>query len=133
MDSNLNSFPTGVNREAGFKFPKFNTPLLDTPEVTPNELVDFHVTHNPSYPFGILAGSEKDGIAKDLITWNEVGSALLKVYQELSSTCSTASGASPVVGLIAYSEPLVYFTVLLGIMKAGCVVSSRVDVAKIFP
>ncbi|EGG05935.1 uncharacterized protein MELLADRAFT_107156 [Melampsora larici-populina 98AG31] len=92
MYSNLNSFPKVINREAGFKFPKFNTPVLDTPDVTPNELVDFHVTHNPSYPSGILAGSEKDGIAND--------------YHTVERN---------------KNEPLVYFTVLLGIMKAGCV------------
>ncbi|KAH9825153.1 hypothetical protein DFH28DRAFT_1077558 [Melampsora americana] len=118
MCTNPNSV---FNRKAGFDYPKFNRPILDSSDLTPNELVDFHVTHNPHYPFGILTGSEKDGISKDLITWNEIGSALLTVYKKLSNTYSVASGHLPVVALIAYSEPLVYFTVLLGIMKAGCV------------
>ncbi|KAG0144881.1 hypothetical protein CROQUDRAFT_723775 [Cronartium quercuum f. sp. fusiforme G11] len=100
--------------------PVFKTPDLASRDLTPTKLIDFHLLNNSKYPFGVLAGSTKSNLENDVITWNEVGSALVKVTQDLNHLLIDTS-TSPVIGIIASCDPLVYFTTLLGIMRAGCV------------
>ncbi|KAH9825154.1 hypothetical protein DFH28DRAFT_942970 [Melampsora americana] len=123
MPSTPYSTSTSNDRHSKENFPKFQKPNLDDSDLTPDKLVDFHVTHNPNYPFGILAACEKYQAENDIITWNEVGSAVIKIARALSSAGSTPTDTcpSPVVGIIAYSEPLVYFTVILALMRVGCI------------
>ncbi|KAG0151594.1 hypothetical protein CROQUDRAFT_36684 [Cronartium quercuum f. sp. fusiforme G11] len=101
--------------------PVFKTPDLTCHDLTPTKLIDFHLLNNSTYPFGILAGSTKSNLVNDIITWNEVGSAIVKVAQGLNEVQIEKSTTAPVIGIIASSDPLVYFTTLLGIMRAGCV------------
>ncbi|EGG05932.1 uncharacterized protein MELLADRAFT_116677 [Melampsora larici-populina 98AG31] len=123
MTFTLDSASTWKDRHSKDKFPKFQKPDLDDPGLTPEKLVDFHVTHNPNYPFAILPASENHHAENDIITWNEIGNTVINIARDLSSAGSAPTDACPrpVVGIIAYSEPLVYFTVILALMRAGCI------------
>lgn len=123
MPCTLDSASAWDDRHSKDRFPKFQKPNLDEPALTPDKLVDFHVTHNPNYPFAILAASEKHHAENDIITWNEIGSTIINIARDLSSAGSTPTDACPypVVGIVASSEPLVYYTMLLALTRAGCI------------
>ncbi|KAG0151603.1 hypothetical protein CROQUDRAFT_36660 [Cronartium quercuum f. sp. fusiforme G11] len=99
--------------------PEFKKPDLTTPNLSPEKLLDFHILNNPSYPYGVLAAHENS--SNEVITWNEVGNALINITRELNLAAQTQAAATPIVGIFTASESLVYFTLVLAIMRAGCV------------
>ncbi|EGG00565.1 uncharacterized protein MELLADRAFT_93195 [Melampsora larici-populina 98AG31] len=104
--------------------PLFNTPPIGSVDLNPINLIDFHIKHNSNYPFGILSNpnhnKNKHGFQNEMITWNEIGDAILKVNQDLIGIDGDGDQEN-VVGILASSDPLVYFTMLLAIMRSGCV------------
>ncbi|KAH9813208.1 hypothetical protein DFH28DRAFT_897152 [Melampsora americana] len=106
------------------QLPRFIKPSINSSNLTPSNLIDFHLINNPTYPFGILANDSKEekGIEeKDLVTWNEIGNSMIKVVKELKPMRKIKDQKSNVIGIIASGDPLVYFTMLLAIMRSGCV------------
>ncbi|KAG0151602.1 hypothetical protein CROQUDRAFT_712790 [Cronartium quercuum f. sp. fusiforme G11] len=113
-----NTPPSSAYSDFKAKLPVFNQPDLD---LSLHQIIDFHLINNPEYPFGILAACEKSHASNDVITWNEIGSAIVKVAQDLNQMALIDPSIAPVIGIIASNEPLVHFTMLLAIMRAGCV------------
>lgn len=113
---------SSYNLKTQLSWPDFKSPPINSPDLTPTNLIDFHLQNNPNYPFGILSNPINLS-EKDLITWNEVGSAIIKVVEDLNGFTRTDTNKEEgnVVGIIASSDPLVYFTMLLAIMRSGCV------------
>lgn len=76
-------------------YPKFQQPELSLEDFNLNKLIDFHLIHNSDYPFGILSDDENQPCSQDAITWNEIGSGIIKVVQQLSpcpgGVCSSTS------------------------------------------
>lgn len=105
------------------QYPEFHKPPDEV--LSLNTLLDFHFLNNPNYPFAVLARDYDQHPVT--ITWNEMGTSLMSVAQNLKNTLPRSLPAhheeAPVVAIIASIDPLSYFTVLLGIMRAGCVVS----------
>lgn len=115
--------------------PTFNKPDLDLKTFNSIELAEFHPLNNPNYPIAILAGSETQSVKQDVITWNELGSAMVKAAQKLLHTLKSSPAKEPaVVGLLGHKDPLIYYTILLTILRAGSIpllISPRNSIAGI--
>ncbi|KAG0142576.1 hypothetical protein CROQUDRAFT_67074 [Cronartium quercuum f. sp. fusiforme G11] len=103
--------------------PAFIEPPLDLNDYKPSALAEFHPLNNPNYPFGILAGLENASSSeKDLITWNEVGSAMVIAARNLLQDVELSSHSSPPsIALISRGDPMVYFTMVLTVIRTGCI------------
>lgn len=104
------------------EFPDFKRPDLNLKTYKPSSLAEFHPLNNPNRPFGILAGSEGHSLPQDVITWNEVGSAMVSAASNLFKVIEgLPTSRPPVVGLIASKDPLVYYTMLLSLIRSGVI------------
>ncbi|EGG10985.1 uncharacterized protein MELLADRAFT_76773 [Melampsora larici-populina 98AG31] len=104
------------------EFPEFKRPDLNLKTYNPSSLAEFHPLNNPNCPFGVLAGSEGHSLPQDVVTWNEVGSAMVSAASSLLKVIDYfPTSRPPVIGLIASKDPLVYYTMLLSIIRLGAI------------
>ncbi|EGG00329.1 uncharacterized protein MELLADRAFT_79245 [Melampsora larici-populina 98AG31] len=102
--------------------PTFKKPNLDLKTFNSISLAEFHPLNNPNYPIAILAGSETQSMKQDVITWNEVGSAMVGVAHKLRHTLESSPAKEPaVIGLIGHKDPLTYYAILLTIIRTGSI------------
>ncbi|KAH9825107.1 hypothetical protein DFH28DRAFT_942826 [Melampsora americana] len=117
------------------RLPSFKKPDLDLKTYNSISLAEFHPLNNPNYPIAVLAGSETQSIKQDVIIWNELGSAIVAAAHKLLHALKSSPTKEPVViGLIGHKDPLIYYTILLTILRTGSIpllISPRNSIAGI--
>jgi hypothetical protein len=98
-----------------------------TPEVTTAlsavELIDYHLEHNPDYPFAVYPSSNPNA-EPDEIPFLEYGRATHRVARLLCAGGEVPVRKGEVVGVVANTDSILYMAVVGGIMRAGLTVSS---------
>ncbi|KAJ3535272.1 hypothetical protein NM688_g7002 [Phlebia brevispora] len=96
----------------------FRPPPLDGSLSIP-ELYDWHLTNSPDHPLFVF--SDENGSATT-ITWKEVGCAVHRgghLVQGVVHKTTTARPERIVCAILAYSDTIVYFTLIAAIIRAG--------------
>jgi acyl-CoA synthetase (AMP-forming)/AMP-acid ligase II len=101
--------------------PQFSRPELHGPSALGlDQLVDFHLEHNPDYPFARL--TPRDGRVLT-VTWRELSEAVHRVGHALKASIGSFDAASPpVVGLLIPDDGLPYITTQLALVRIGLIV-----------
>ena len=101
---------------------QFSRPELHGPSALGLEkLVDFHLEHNPDYPFARLSPRQDQELT---VTWRELSEAVHRAGHALHSSVGSFDDASPpVVGLLIPDDGLPYITIQLALIRIGLIVS----------
>lgn len=94
-------------------------PPLDGSLPTLTHFVDFNAKHNPQAPW-LIFPSETGGTGS--ITFAEMAEASHRVAHILRPQRRGPEGQ--VIAVILQTDTILYVAILLGIMRAGCIVSS---------
>ena len=104
--------------------PQFTRPELHGPSALGfDELVDFHLKHNPEHPFARLnPRTRKDRVLT--VTWRELSEAVHRAGHALQASFGSFDAASPpVVGLLIPDDGIPYITIQLALIRIGLIVS----------
>ena len=103
---------------------QFSRPELRGPSALGLEtLVDFHLEHNPEYPFSRLPPRQGQELT---VTWRELSEAVHCAGYALRASVGSFDVASPpasVVGLLIPDDGLPYITTQLALIRIGLIVS----------
>ena len=103
---------------------QFSRPELHGPSALGLEtLVDFHLEHNPEYPFARLPPRQGQELT---VTWRELSEAVHRAGHALRASVGSFDVASPpanVVGLLIPDDGLPYIITQLAIIRIGLIVS----------
>ncbi|KAJ3522383.1 hypothetical protein NM688_g8882 [Phlebia brevispora] len=94
----------------------FQAPPLDGSLTLP-EIYDWHAEHSPEHPLFVY-GNEEGPV--HTITWAEAVRGIHRAGRIVrDAVIPVHTDSVPVVAILANSEPISYFTTLVGIMRAG--------------
>lgn len=101
---------------------KFIRPELHGPSaLNLDRLVDFHLEHNPDYPFARL--TPRDGQVLT-VTWRELSEAVHRAGHAFKASIGSFDASSPpVVGLLIPDDGLPYIATQLALVRIGLIVS----------
>ncbi|KAG0150440.1 hypothetical protein CROQUDRAFT_38300 [Cronartium quercuum f. sp. fusiforme G11] len=101
----------------------FIEPDLSFDKFEIHNVINHHIINNSKYPFGLLAGIDnKQSTLRDVITWNEIGSGIITVINQLFQNRDIFLNPNPIIiGIIVSQDYLSYFTVILACMRIGLI------------
>ncbi|KAF8918685.1 hypothetical protein CPB85DRAFT_1249483 [Mucidula mucida] len=107
--------------------PNAGTVQLDVPStslgwvVDAGEIYDWHLENNPEHRLFVCA---REGALSRVIHWGETGMAVRRGAQMVSKMVGSRLDAvkQPVVAILAVSDTVTYWTMLMSVMKANCTV-----------
>ncbi|EPQ50791.1 hypothetical protein GLOTRDRAFT_50066 [Gloeophyllum trabeum ATCC 11539] len=97
--------------------PTFRPPPLDGSLTLP-EMYDMHYSHTPHHPLFVFADSQ--GVTHEIL-WPTAVCAVHQVGHILWPRVGSpiSAGRRPIVAILAASDTITYFTVMVGIIRAG--------------
>jgi acyl-CoA synthetase (AMP-forming)/AMP-acid ligase II len=88
-----------------------------------NSVVDFHLKHNPQHPWAILSAT--DDTPEVTVTYAQLAHAVHHAAHIVNPNASLPQGTK--VGILATADTIVYLTLILGVLRAGLIVSLVLD------
>ncbi|KAF9020020.1 acetyl-CoA synthetase-like protein [Hymenopellis radicata] len=98
----------------------FLPPPLDG-SLTLGEIYDWHLENNPEHRLFVCA---REGVLSRVVHWGETGLAVRRGAQMVRKIVASRLNAvkQPVVAILAVSDTVTYWTLLMSVMKANCAV-----------
>ncbi|KAJ7191141.1 hypothetical protein GGX14DRAFT_295715, partial [Mycena pura] len=94
--------------------PTFKQPPLDGTLLFP-QVMDYHAEHSPSHPLFVYADAENE---RHTISWSRAVRAFHRVAHIVRKHVDLAS--RPAVAILASTDTITYWSVIAGILRAGC-------------